>query len=264
MRLREHLADPWGGLVAALAGGLAWAVIPDAGLGLPLGIGVAAAVFGVKVAAGALVDRSHGAAEPLPEPAFAPAELPEPPYGSPARGWLDRAERAVRTLDELVGSAGVVVTAERLGRVRDGAQETLTVMRKLGGQVTAFDQALARIDVDRLIGERERVTAQLAGAHTDELRAERQQAADSLGQQLEIHQRLASARDKLLARMQASALGLEGLGARLAELMALCVSAGATDTAEDRLVAELTADLDAMRAGLAEVESLSRRQPENS
>ncbi len=263
MRLREHLADSWGGLVAALTGGLTWAVIPDAGLGLLLGIGVAAAVFGAKVAVGALVDRGHGAAPPLPEPAFAPAQLPEPPLGSPARGWLELAERAVRTLDDVVGSAGVGATAARLGTVRDGTRGALTAMRTLGGQVTAFDQALARIDVDRLIAEHKRVTAQLADARHDELRAERQQAAESLRQQLEIHQRLASARDQLLARMQATAFGLEGLGARSAELMALCAWAGSTSAAEDQLVAELTADLDAMRAGRAEVQSLRWRQSEN-
>ncbi len=86
---------------------------------------------------------------------------------------------------------------------------------------------------------------------------------NSLGQQLEIHDRLSSARDKLPARMQATALGLEGLGARSAELVALSAASGSTHTAEDRLIAELTADLDAMRAGLAEVESLRRRHPEN-
>lgn len=264
MRVREHLADPWGGLVAALAGGLTWAVIPDAVLGLPLGIGVAAGVLGAKVAMGALVDRHPSGPKP-PQPSVGvAADAPErPPLGTPARGWVDRAERAVRELDELIGSAGAGATAERLSTVRDGARATARAMRTLGGQVTAFDQALARIDVDRLITERTRLRTQLAGEQTDELRAERQQAADSLGQQLEVHYRLTSARDKLLARMQATALSLEGLGARSAELVALSASTGTTGTTEDQLIAELTADLDAMRAGLAEVDSLSRRQPEN-
>lgn len=264
MRVREHLADPWGALVAAVAGGLTWAVIPDAALGLPLGAVVAAGVLGVKVAMGALVDRRPGAPKPSLSPAGVPADVPQlPPLGSPARGWVERTERAVRLLDELVGSAGAGATAERLSTVRDGARATARAMRMLGGQVTAFDQALARIDVDRLISERTRLRTQLAGAQSDELRTERQQAADSLGQQLEIHHRLASTRDKLLARMQATALGLEGLGARSAELVALSASTGSTDTTEDQLIAELTADLDAMRAGLAEVDSLSRQPPEN-
>ncbi|MGH3824565.1 MAG: hypothetical protein ACRDRA_17285 [Pseudonocardiaceae bacterium] len=264
MRLREHLADPWGALVAAVAGGLTWAVIPDVVLGLPLSIGVAAGVLGAKVAMGALVDRRAGAPSAPRSSVGDPADAPElPPYGSPARGWLDRAERAVRVLDELVGSVGVGITEEQLGAVRDGARGTVRAMRTLGARVRAFDQALARIDVDRLIAERTWLRTQLAGEQVDGLRAERQQAADSLGQQLEIHYRLASARDKLLARMQATALGLEGLSARSAELVALSASTGSTDTAEDQLIAELTADLDAMRAGLAEVDSLNWQPPES-
>lgn len=264
MRLREHLADPWGALVAAVAGGLTWAVIPDAALGLPLGAVVAAGVLGAKVVMGALVDRHPGVPKPLRSSAVPPAEALElPPLGSSARGWVERAERAARMLDDLVGSAGAGATAERLSTVRDGARATARAMRKLGGQVSAFDQALARIDVDRLIAERTRLRTQLSGAQPDELRAERQQAADSLGQQLEVHYRLSSTRDKLLARMQVTALSLEGLGARSAELVALSAATGSISTTEDQLIAELTADLDAMRAGLAEVESLSRRPPES-
>ncbi len=55
--------------------------------------------------------------------------------------------------------------------------------------------------------------------------------------------------------MQSTALGLEGLAARAAELVALSASTGVTDTAEDRLVTELTEALDGMRAGLAEVQT---------
>jgi hypothetical protein len=69
--------------------------------------------------------------------------------------------------------------------------------------------------------------------------------------------RLAGARDELLARMQSTALSLEGLVARTAELLAMPVS-GSLDVSADRL-AELTADLDGLRAGLAEAEAVSRR-----
>ncbi len=100
----------------------------------------------------------RGAPKPRPEPVLAPVQPPElPPHGSPARGWVERAERAVRMLDELVGSAEAGATAQRLGTVRDGATGTLRARRTLGGQVTVFDQALTRIDVDRLIAERTRL-----------------------------------------------------------------------------------------------------------
>ena len=252
MRLREHLADPWGGVIAALAGGLTWAVLPAAPLAVPLALGVAAAVYAGKVAAGVLLDRGDSGPG---DSDYSPAPLPEPPRGSPARGWLVRAERAARALDELATSAGTGATADRLHSVRDGAGSTVSAMRRLAGQVTTFDQAMARIDATRLVGERKRLTRELRGGGNDELRAAREQALGSVTHQLEVFQRLESSRDTLLAQMQSTALRLEGLGAQAAELVALSSSAGATQIAEDRLVTELTEALDGMRAGLAEVQA---------
>jgi len=79
----------------------------------------------------------------------------------------------------------------------------------------------------------------------------------SVSDQLQVAQRLPRARDELLARMQATALSLEGLGARTAELLAMSVSGG-VDASADRL-ADLAADLDGLRTGLAEAEAVSRR-----
>jgi hypothetical protein len=76
-------------------------------------------------------------------------------------------------------------------------------------------------------------------------------------EQLAVAARLADARDTLLARMQTTALGLEGLVARTAEVLALTASSG-VDTSVDRLD-DLTGDLDGLRAGLAEAEEVSRR-----
>jgi hypothetical protein len=57
--------------------------------------------------------------------------------------------------------------------------------------------------------------------------------------------------------MQAAVLGLEGLVARMSELLALHASTeGGSMTA--RRVTELTADLEGMRAGLAEATEISR------
>jgi hypothetical protein len=89
------------------------------------------------------------------------------------------------------------------------------------------------------------------------VRAERQRSLDSVSEQLEVARRLAGARDELLARMQATALTLDGLVARTAEVLAMSVSGG-VDASEDRLAA-LAADLDGLRSGLAEAEAVSRR-----
>ena len=102
----------------------------------------------------------------------------------------------------------------------------------------------------RLGADRARLTEAVRAAGSVELRAERQRALDSVESQLAVAGRLADARDTLLARMQATALGLEGL-------VALGASLG-VDSSADR-IAELTADLDGLRAGLAEAEEVSRR-----
>ncbi|HZB50418.1 MAG TPA: hypothetical protein VE547_15110, partial [Mycobacteriales bacterium] len=58
-RMRDELLDPWGGLVAGVAGGLAWAVVPVGAAALPLGLGVAAVVYGVKVGVSLLARRDE-------------------------------------------------------------------------------------------------------------------------------------------------------------------------------------------------------------
>jgi len=89
------------------------------------------------------------------------------------------------------------------------------------------------------------------------LRDERERARKAVADQLDVARRLAEARETLLARLQSAVLGLEGLVARMAELLALhATTEGASLTAAR--VVELTNDLEGMRAGLAEAEQVSR------
>jgi hypothetical protein len=253
-RLRQELLDPWGGVIAGVAGGLAWAVAPLGAAALPVGLGVAAVVYGVKVGAGLLTrepdDRKRPAAEPDPE-------LRPPRRGSIAEQWLSRAQQADRSLADLVRSPGSAVAKQQLVPVREGAAEALATMRRLAGQVTAVEDATDRIQPARLAAERDRLAAAVEAASSERVRAERQRSLDSVGEQLQVVRRLAGARDELLARMQATALTLEGLVARTAEVLAMSVSGG-VDASEDRL-ADLAADLDGLRSGLAEAEAVSRR-----
>jgi hypothetical protein len=251
--LREEIVDPWGGLVAGVAGGLAWAVASASAAAVPLGIGVAAAVYGAKVASGLIAQR-RGRAEP-DESGRTP--LPAPRRGSPAEAWLTRAQGAVRSLTELVDSPASAGTRAQLGSVRSEARELVDTMRRFAGQVTAVEDALARVPAGRLQADRDRLTEAVRAAGSETLRAQRQRSVDSVDEQLAVAARLADARDTLLARMQATALGLEGLVARAAEVLALTVSSG-VDTSDDR-IDELTGDLDGLRAGLAEAEEVSRR-----
>lgn len=253
-RLREEFLDPWGGVLAGVAGGLAWAVVPAAGaVGLPVGLGVAAAVYGVKVGMGLLTRRP---AEDRPEPDGPGAPRP-PRRGSVAEQWLLRARAEERELAELAASPGAAATRGQLAPVRDGAAEAVTTLRRLAGQTAAVEDALDRIPVRRLEEDRPRLAEGVRAAGSDVLRAERQRALDSVTQQLAVAGRLHDARDTLLARMQSTVLALEGLVARTAEIVAMS-AAGGLDLSADRL-AGLTDDLDGLRTGLAEAEEVSRR-----
>jgi hypothetical protein len=250
-RFRQELLDPWGGVIAGVAGGLAWAVAPLGPVALPVGLGVAAVVYGVKVGAGLLTrDRDRPADDPAPE-------LRRPRRGSLAEQWLVRAEQADRSLAELARSPGSTAAREQLVPVRAGVADALTTMRRLAGQVTAVEDAADRIQPSRLAMERDRLAAAVADAPSDLVRAQQQRSLDSVTEQLQVAARLGGARTELLARMQATALTLEGLVARTAEVLAMSVSGG-VDTTEDRL-ADLAADLDGLRSGVAEAEAVSRR-----
>jgi hypothetical protein len=248
VRKRDTLLDPWAGIVAGVAGGLAWAVTVPAGVvALPIGIAVAAAVYGVKVAAGALTRRGN------PQPAA--GELPRPEKGSPAEIWQARALRAISDLHDLTHSEPNAPQA--LGSVDDGARQTENQVRRLAGQATAVSRALYRIPTPRLADERARLAAEVDGSASAELREEHRRSLRSVEEQLAVAARLTSARDTLLARLQSTALGLEGLVARTTEVLALSASAGA-GMADDGITG-LAAELDGLRAGLAETEELSRQ-----
>ena len=251
MGWRDRPADPWGVLLAATAGGVAWAVLPGAALALPIGVGVAAAVYGAKVAADALF--THRAPD---EPPPGPTALPEPRRGTPARTLLDRAERALASLDTTVESAAASATREQLRAIRDDAAGTRAGIRRLAGQAAAFSDALDRVSVPALEKERRRLTAALRATRTPEVAAQHRAALGGVEQQLAAHARLARAREITLARLQTSALGLEGLGTRAIELLAM--AAGADHLPHDRRVEELAGDLEALRLGIADVERRTR------
>lgn len=253
-RLSDQLRDPWGLVAGGISGGLAWAVT-SAALGpaaLALGVGVGALVYGAKAVAALFVDGDREQARPRTP------DLPRPPRGSIAEGWLVRAERAVGAMDDLAGTAEAGFTGEA---VRSGAEEagdTLTAMGRVAAQVTAVEAALSRADAGTLEEEAARLDQTLQGAQDPALRAEVERSVQAVRDRIEVRDRLRAARETLLARMQAVALGLEGLVARLAEVLALAATSGGIDTTAND-VTDLTNELEGLRAGLVETEALSRR-----
>ena len=239
-RLRDEFVDPWGPLVAGVVGGLAWAV----GTPVLIAAGVGAAVYGVKAGVGALL----GDNSPRPQ---AP---PLPPPGTAARGWLDRAEAAVAALDDMARGADLTATDVATAHAAQESDAVLVAMRRLGGHVVAVAAALARADSPGLEEEATRLARQ-ASRSPDDLSAA--QSAQAVADRVAVRDRLRKAQTALDGRLQSSALGLEGLVARVAEVRATAASVGQVDpTAAD--LAALTSDVEGLRLGLAEVEQVAQ------
>jgi hypothetical protein len=258
MGVREQLTEPWGIVAAGLLGGVGGAVtgaLAPAGLlvGVPVGLGIAGVVYAVRVGLGALTDGGTG---PVSVADLDPS-LPVPPRGSDAEQWLRRAESAVGRLRQQAESPRRPTLRTQISDVDDQAAGALADLRRFAGQVTLFEQTMANIPVDRLRQEYGTIERGVRGLPPGPLREERERALGAVSDQLDVARRLADARETLLARMQSAVLGLEGLSTRMAELLALhATTTGGSLTATR--VAELTSDLEGMRAGLAEAERVSR------
>ncbi len=242
-RLRRELSDPWGLLLAGVVGGVA-GVLP--GAGLLIGAGVAAAVYGVKVTAGALFGGPDQPQEPTP---------PAPKQGTLAAFWLARAERAVRELDEMGRGGRATATDAATLHACDEADAVLTTMRRLGGQVVAVAHALGRAEGDDLDGEAARLR-QRAARDPEDLPA--QQSAQAVADRIAVRDRLRKAATALESRLQSSALALEGLVARVAEVRAAAATVGQLDPTVDDLAA-LTSEVEGLRRGLADAEQVAQR-----
>ena len=240
-RLRDELSDPWGPVLAGLFGGLSWAVGGPA----LLAVGVGAAVYGAKAVVGALVDRE-------PTPGGGP-ELPA--EGSPAREWLDRATSAVHELDKMMPGVTLTPTDVAAASTAEQARTVLEAMRRLGGQVVAVTTALGHADAPGLDQEADRLR-QLAQDHPDDVSAG--QSAQAVADRVAVRDRLRRAQGALDGRLQSSALGLEGLVARVAEVRAAASAVGQVDPSADDLAA-LTSEVEGLRLGLADVEQVAQR-----
>ena len=244
-RLRRELTDPWGVLLAGTAGGVA--AVLSGGL---VGVGVAAAVYGVKVASAALFDEPDEAGSSR---ALAP---PRPEQGSAAAFWLGRAEQAVAQLDDMArGVGGASPTDAVTAHAAAEADVVLDTMRRLAGQSVAVADALRRVDGADLEGEAARLR-ELATRSPDDDSARR--SAEAVADRLAVRDRLRRAAGALDGRLQSSALGLEGVVARVAEVRAAAAAVGELDPTADDL-ASLTADIEGLRVGLADVESAAQR-----
>ncbi len=253
MTARDELKDPWGWLVAAVAGGVGWAALATvaAPVAIPVGVVIGAAVLGTKVAIGS---RSGERSPPPPRI----GQLPKPPKGSPQAVLLARASRAQQRIKALADNPGDEWLDSKVGRVDDEVTDVVDQrLADLAGRVTVADNSLTSAQPGVLRDEYSRMSAAVAAESDPALKAERERALAAMRGQIDSVDRLVRLRETLLTRMQTAVVGLEGLGSRMGELVAL----GSDPVAHDRsaeVLAELTGELDNVRSGLAEAEALSR------
>jgi len=245
--LGQELRDPWTWVVTGIMGGLAWAV----GAPLALAALVAGVVLVVKVGIGA----PKRMPLPPPEEPERPDALPPVSPGSPAGRLVSRGEAAVGRIAALAASPGDPWLRDQVGNVTEESIEALDSMRAIAGRVTLVEQSMAVADPARLNAEAQRLAGDAASTSDPRLRSAQEASLAAVREQLEVAERLGSLREALLARMETGVLGLEGLAARMGEVVAL----GATAVEHDRageLVSGLGQELEALRSGLDEASRL--------
>lgn len=247
MGLREQVRDPWTYLLGALAGGVAWAVgLPAAAI-----LGVGAAVSAAKAATGAVLGES---ARP---PGAIPSRPPSSREGTPEAVWLERAEQAVAAFDRLAGSIPNQILSERSRSMGEQASQTLAGLRRLAGQASTTREVSREMDEEAMSAEAERLERQRDRETDLEIRNEMTRSLESVRDQVGVARRLRKSLAQLLARIESGALGLEGLEAQLAEILAMSDS-GEPDQGSAGLD-QLADELEGLRTGMAETERLSRR-----
>lgn len=247
MSISDEVRDPWSYVVGGLAGGMAFAV----GIFPPAAAAIGAAVLGVKVFTGAFTNRGQRRAARRRE-----KRLPVITR-TPEAAWLNRAEEAVDQFHDIAQSTTDGPIADQVRTFGMQTDESIATLQRLAGQASAVRLAIARIDPRRLQFERDRLTQEHGGIRDQGVRAERERSLKAVQTQLETYQRLAVTLTTLLAKLEAGALGIEGLVARLAEVVALATSTGLTggETQVDALAEEL----EGLRAGLVETEGVTTR-----
>ncbi|MEV7005797.1 hypothetical protein [Streptosporangium sp. NPDC051022] len=237
-RIVEELRDPWGLLLGATAAGAAWAVnVHPAAAGL-----VGVTVWLAKAAVAAFQERGGERGRPAVAP------------GSQEESWLRRADSAARDFHELSASMGRGPLAERITLMSAQIDDATATLERLAEQASVTGTALARFDLDQLMRERLRLTGAREQARKG-LVEDIDRALASLASQLEVVDRLAETRERVLTRMESSAISIEGLLARVVELSATSAT-GVLEPAG--VLDELAGSLEGIRRGLHETEQITR------
>ena len=207
---------------------------------LPLAIGAASLAYAVKAALDLPVWRRQ-------------RRTPPPLPGTPEALWLERAELALSSIEQLRRSARSEAVAQRCAGIRVQAEVSVAALRRLTYQAGVVSGIARSSEVAELRAAEERARAQLLRT-PEPGRDELQRAVASLAARRAAAERLHATKRDLDARVESSALELEGVVARLAEIVAI-----SDDGSRTTPINELVSELESLSSALAETEELGRR-----
>ena len=172
------------------------------------------------------------------------SDLPALQPGTPEAAWVERAAAAAASIEELRRTARSETIAHRCTAIARQAQLAVTALHRLAYQAGVVGGMTRSTEVAALRSDEERAREALT-ASTGPARSEADRTVASIRARRESAERLEATRRDLGDRIQAGALGLEGVVARVAQIVALT-----DDTSRSTSIGDLAAELDALRDAL--------------
>jgi hypothetical protein len=172
------------------------------------------------------------------------SDLPALQAGTPEAAWVERATAAAASIEELRRTARSETIAQRCAAIARQASLAVTALHRLAYQAGVVAGMTRTTELAELRSAEQQARAELA-ASTGPARAEADRTVASIRARRESAERLDATRRDLGDRIQAGALGLEGVVARVAQIVALT-----DDTSRSTSIDDLAAELDALRDAL--------------
>ena len=230
--------------------------VPDrATLALAVAVGAAYLFLGAPVLLALLTAFLVCFARGLLDAALAYRRSPRLARGTPEALWIARAEGAVASIRRLSASAGRGAVAERCAVIARQSAEAVVILRRLAYQSAVVSRLAGSTDLAELRRTDASLRHQLTALNEGPARRQNENALRSLNARLEAGERLEETQNELMGRIEAAALGLEGLVARVADIVARSeLGSGIAGPRVD----ELAVELDTLRAALIETEDFGR------
>jgi hypothetical protein len=189
--------------------------------------------------------------------AWAARRFAMPPYGTSERALVLRALGSAATMRKLARSVADGPVAQRCVEMERQARAGLPTIRALAVQASRVRSLAEGIPVDGLEVERSHTINLLAANPEERVRVELDSSLRSTEAQLRTGRRLRTLADELCARTRALTTSMEAVAAGLAELQALSAS---DPTMQPQIaLANLSREIDALRGGLEEAQTFGRR-----